>query len=248
MRTFHSTLFTLLALLALGTVGCQADLAQEQDDFVPDEPSTENADEDISDDDDSATEEDVTADDDDSATEEDLYEGDEPGECLDGADNDQDGLFDCDDPDCSGAPACVEEDEIVDSSEEADADFDTFDAPFFFFNFRSSGGLDTFTVSEDVSAPFGDPHDWIAFTTPAPQNNSVRMTLSLDCEGGDDLRAILWDDESGPSPLVGGGYSVSCGQQDNIYLDTNHDYLVRVFTPYTADVQVLTTWSLTVSW
>lgn len=36
----------------------------------------------------------------------DEFEGDEPGECLDGADNDRDGLFDCDDPDCAGAPDC----------------------------------------------------------------------------------------------------------------------------------------------
>jgi hypothetical protein len=34
------------------------------------------------------------------------YEGDEPGECTDGADNDQDQAFDCDDPGCSGAPIC----------------------------------------------------------------------------------------------------------------------------------------------
>jgi len=33
-------------------------------------------------------------------------EGDLPGECSDGADNDRDGLFDCDDPDCAGAPVC----------------------------------------------------------------------------------------------------------------------------------------------
>jgi hypothetical protein len=33
-------------------------------------------------------------------------EGDQPGECSDGADNDRDGAFDCDDPDCAGAPAC----------------------------------------------------------------------------------------------------------------------------------------------
>lgn len=33
-------------------------------------------------------------------------EGDASGECEDGADNDRDGLFDCDDPNCSGAPAC----------------------------------------------------------------------------------------------------------------------------------------------
>jgi hypothetical protein len=34
------------------------------------------------------------------------YEGDEPGECEDDADNDRDQLFDCDDPDCAGAPVC----------------------------------------------------------------------------------------------------------------------------------------------
>ena len=34
------------------------------------------------------------------------FEGDEPGECSDFVDNDRDLLFDCDDPDCAGAPAC----------------------------------------------------------------------------------------------------------------------------------------------
>ena len=37
-----------------------------------------------------------------------LFEGDEPGECSDGADNDQDGLFDCNDPNCAGAAFCTE--------------------------------------------------------------------------------------------------------------------------------------------
>lgn len=35
-------------------------------------------------------------------------EGTRPGECADGADNDQDGDFDCNDADCSGAPDCSE--------------------------------------------------------------------------------------------------------------------------------------------
>ena len=35
-----------------------------------------------------------------------LFEGDQAGECSDGADNDRDGLFDCDDPDCAGSPTC----------------------------------------------------------------------------------------------------------------------------------------------
>lgn len=37
-------------------------------------------------------------------------EGDEPGECSDEADNDSDGKFDCDDPDCRNAPDCEAED------------------------------------------------------------------------------------------------------------------------------------------
>ena len=35
-----------------------------------------------------------------------LFEGDQPGECEDGADNDRDGLFDCDDPNCAGSAVC----------------------------------------------------------------------------------------------------------------------------------------------
>ncbi len=35
------------------------------------------------------------------------FEGDDPGECSDAADNDENGLFDCDDEGCQGAPECV---------------------------------------------------------------------------------------------------------------------------------------------
>ena len=37
------------------------------------------------------------------------YEGDEVGECEDDADNDRDGLFDCNDSDCKGSKVCPEE-------------------------------------------------------------------------------------------------------------------------------------------
>ncbi len=33
-------------------------------------------------------------------------EGSQPGQCSDAADNDLDGLFDCNDPDCFGSPDC----------------------------------------------------------------------------------------------------------------------------------------------
>lgn len=36
-----------------------------------------------------------------------LYEGDDPGECTDRADNDRNALFDCMDAGCKGAPDCV---------------------------------------------------------------------------------------------------------------------------------------------
>ncbi len=52
----------------------------------------------------------------------DAYEGDEAGECSDGADNDRDGLFDCDDPGCQGGPDCEGD---TDTDTDADTDTDT---------------------------------------------------------------------------------------------------------------------------
>ena len=36
-----------------------------------------------------------------------IIEGTQPGDCNDGADNDGDGLFDCDDTSCQGSPICA---------------------------------------------------------------------------------------------------------------------------------------------
>ena len=46
------------------------------------------------------------------------YEGDEPGECGDGIDNDRDGIFDCTDPGCATSAECA----VVDTDETTDAD------------------------------------------------------------------------------------------------------------------------------
>ena len=56
------------------------------------------------------------------------HEGDDPGECEDDADNDRDGFFDCDDPDCAGSAACSEPgtgDGDVDGDSDGDSDGDT---------------------------------------------------------------------------------------------------------------------------
>ena len=53
------------------------------------------------------------------------HEGDDAGECSDDADNDRDGLFDCDDPDCVGADACQESDTDTDADGDSDTDADS---------------------------------------------------------------------------------------------------------------------------
>ncbi len=49
-------------------------------------------------------------------------EGSEPGHCADALDNDNDGLYDCDDPDCAGAPDCQEADADIDTDTDTDTD------------------------------------------------------------------------------------------------------------------------------
>jgi len=45
-----------------------------------------------------------------------LYEGDDPGECNDGADNNRDGKFDCDDAGCANSKPCTGSDTDPDSN------------------------------------------------------------------------------------------------------------------------------------
>ncbi len=53
---------------------------------------------------------DDSKDDDDGGDDDVEIEGDDAGECSDGADNDRNGAFDCDDPGCEGSPDCDEDD------------------------------------------------------------------------------------------------------------------------------------------
>ncbi len=52
-------------------------------------------------------------------------EGTASGDCRDGADNDGDGLFDCDDEGCAGSPDCEEADTDADTDSDTDTDTDT---------------------------------------------------------------------------------------------------------------------------
>ncbi|MEM6927994.1 MAG: hypothetical protein AAF602_13770 [Myxococcota bacterium] len=52
-------------------------------------------------------------------------EGDDANECRDGADNDQDGLFDCDDGGCAGSPDCGGVLQPIDTSDPGTLPIDT---------------------------------------------------------------------------------------------------------------------------
>ena len=139
-----------------------------------------------------------------------------------------------------------EDEQIEEEGLEADADSDTFDDPLFAFTFLGSGADDLVTVADAVSAPFGDPNDWVAFTTPAPQNDGVNVSIELVCDS-DDVRAQLWEDGSSPFDL-GDSFAVGCGGVRTVRLDVASDYLVRVEFPYGTDAQQLVDWELTVAW
>jgi hypothetical protein len=94
-------------------------------------------------------------------------EGTETGDCEDGADNDADGVFDCDDDGCSGAPACeadtdtdTDSDSDTDSDTDADSDTDTDTDT----DTDSDTDTDTdvdYTVCNDGIAPYTDIQDAI---------------------------------------------------------------------------------------
>jgi len=143
----------------------------------------------------------------------------------------------------------IEDDPIVDTGDEpleAAEDNDSFDDPLFEETFLGSGAAREFTAEDDISAPFGDREDWIAFTTPALENEEVNISLDLVCDGSPGAYAQVWDDEGSPAPLSV-SYRVSCEDSEVLRLETNHDYLVRVYYPSPSDADY-TVWNLQVSW
>jgi hypothetical protein len=91
---------SLLAASALLALACAAPGGNDDEDTTS-HPGDADADTDT----DSDTDTDTDADTD--------YEGDDAGECSDGADNDRDGDFDCDDADCAGSAACADPEPVV---------------------------------------------------------------------------------------------------------------------------------------
>ena len=120
--------------------------------------------------------------DDDDATAPALYEGDEPGECTDGADNDQDGLFDCNDEGCQGSPDCDgtgDDDDDDDDDDDTSGDDDDDDDD-------TSGDDDD---DDDDSADDDDDDD---DTSGGTATLSGRITTSVSPVAGNDGIGTLW--------------------------------------------------------
>lgn len=76
----------------------------------------------------------------------------------------------------------------------------------------STGGTRRFTYSGQVSAPGGDPEDWVEFSPFAVSGSAARLVLSLACSGNGTLTVEL---QQGGSLLSGWG-SLACGDQDKL--------------------------------
>jgi hypothetical protein len=113
------------------------------------------------------------------------YEGDNIGECLDGADNDRDGLYDCDDPDCHGSPDCNQETDDTGSFKEDTGAFEEDTGSFE----EDTGGDETPDEGSDLdgdgySIEDGDCNDGNPAVNPSA-SDVVGDSIDQNCDGID---------------------------------------------------------------
>ena len=131
-----------------------------------------------------------------------VVEGQNPGDCLDGADNDMDGLFDCEDDTCAGSPDCegVGDDDTAgggDDDTSGGGDDDT------------SGGGDDDTFGggdDDTSGGPGDDDSQGGGNSESGQD--CQATSCPNCEDGVD------NDGDGDIDCADEDCSQWCGSQD----------------------------------
>ncbi len=98
-----------------------------------------------------------------------LFEGDEPGECNDDADNDRNELFDCDDPGCSGSPDCESNDNIDSKSENKNTKKDP--------DTKTSEDTESETDTKEASEAESDTHG----DTDTDSDTDSGYTCEYDC-------------------------------------------------------------------
>ena len=116
------------------------------------------------------------------------FEGDAAGECSDDADNDQDGLFDCADPDCAGAAGCAgDDDDVTADDDDSGGDDDT------------TGDDDDATGDDDDATLFDAPLDLIELSAPNWGRDLATAATSITVEGiaRDDVVGVTWSVSAG---------------------------------------------------
>jgi uncharacterized protein YraI len=89
----------------------------------------------------------------------------------------------------------------------------------------SASGTHQFTFSSQVSAPEGDPEDWIAFTPYAINAAAARLVFSLTCSGNGALTVEI----SQGSFLPSGWGTLSCGDLDKtVMLPAGQGYTLHL--------------------
>jgi len=133
-------------------------------------------------------------------------EGDEPGECADGTDNDQDGAADCDDEGCAVDAACTgDDDDTADDDDSAGDDDD------------SAGDDDDSAGDDDDSA--GDDDDSASSGEHCIDSDEDGFCLEVDC---DDNTAAINPDAAETCDDVDNNCN---GQVDEDAIDTESFYL-----------------------
>ena len=156
-----------------------------------------------------------------------LYEGDEAGECDDRADNDRDGLFDCDDDGCEGSPDCSgdDDDNVSDDDDDTTADDDD-----------SATDDDDDTTTDDDDSAADDDDDATAIDA-----DSDGSPQGVDCDDGNPLNfpgnteiCDAQDNDCDPNTEAGDGETdddsdtvINCNDSDDsdptICIDTDQD-------------------------
>ena len=106
----------------------------------------------------------------------------------------------------------------------------------------SASGTRQFTYSGQVSAPQGDPEDWVEFTPFAINASKALLVFSLSCSGNGSLTISM---EQAGAPLSGWG-TLACGDQNKLITLPAGQPIELTLVPAPGDGLQLVNYSLTV--
>lgn len=146
------------------------------------------------------------------------YEGDTAGECSDGADNDRDGLYDCEDLDCKNSPDCQEDPDPIDTGGQTeDTGIDIVPDP-------DTGGLPDEVVTDGDGDGYSEESGDCDDRNPAINPSASDIVGDIRDQNCDGIDGTDMDRDGFASESSGGG---DCNDFDSVI---NPDFGVRDVT------------------